>query len=85
MEVVVYSLCALTSAACFALLLKEYRKNRAKLLLWTLLCFLGFFIGNVVLVLDRFFVPSISLAVYRVLPTVLGFGALIYGLTREDG
>ena len=85
MEVAVYSLCAFTSFICLGLLLREYRKNRARLLLWMLFCFFGLFLSNVVLILDRFLLPSISLALYRVLPTVLGFGALIYALTQEEG
>jgi hypothetical protein len=83
MVVVVYSLCAFTSALCLGLVLREYFRNRAKLLLWVSLCFYGLFLSNVVLILDRFVVPEISLVVYRVIPALLGFGALIYGLTRE--
>ena len=82
--VIVYSLCALTSAACFGLLLREYLRSRGRLLLWVSLCFFGLFLSNVVLILDRFVIADISLVVYRVLPTVLGFGVLLYGLMQED-
>lgn len=84
MVVVVYALCAITSAACFGFLWREYRRRRGRLLMWVSCCFGGLFLSNVVLILDRFFVAEMSLAVYRVIPTVLGFGALIYGLIREE-
>ena len=38
----VYLLCALTSALCAALLLREYRRSRARLLLWSSISFFGF-------------------------------------------
>jgi len=85
LAVVIYSLCAVTSAICFGLLLREYVRKRSGLLLWISFCFFGLFLSNIVLILDRFFVPGISLAILRVVPTVFGLGSLIYGLTREEG
>jgi hypothetical protein len=82
--VVIYSLCAVMSAICFALLLREYIRKRSALLLWISFCFFGLFLSNAVLILDRFFVTGISLAILRVVPTVFGLGSLIYGLTRQE-
>ena len=41
MATVVYLLCALTSLGCALLLLAAYRRERARLLLWSCVCFGG--------------------------------------------
>jgi hypothetical protein len=52
MEGIVYVLCALTSLACAVLVLRSYFRSRARLLLWTGLCFAGLCLNNVLLVVD---------------------------------
>ena len=49
---IVCVLCALTSLACAVLLLRGYFRTRARLLLWTGLCFAGLFINNMLLIVD---------------------------------
>lgn len=78
----VYALCALTSLACAVLLLRGYRRSRARLLWWSGLCFVGLFINNAVLVVDARIV--VDLSVVRSLPAVLGVMALLYGLVWES-
>jgi hypothetical protein len=78
----VYLLCALTSLACAILLLRGYRRSRARLLLWSGVCFLGLFINNALLVVDARIVFDLS--VVRSLPAVLGVVALLYGLVWES-
>ena len=80
---IVYVLCALTSLACAVLLLRGYRRSRVRLLLWSGLCFLGFFLNNVLLFVDLRVVPQVDLAVIRLLPAVIGIGMLLYGLIWE--
>lgn len=76
----VYSLCALTSILCTALLYMSYRRNRTRLLLWTGICFLGLAVNNILLVFDLVLTaPSTDLSILRTLPAVLGFGALVWG------
>lgn len=78
----VYALCAVTSLACAALLLRGYVRSRARLLLWSGLCFVGLFINNAMLVVDAQIIFDLS--VIRSLPAVLGVMALIYGLVWES-
>lgn len=79
----VYALCALTSGSCFFVLAREYMRGRNRVLLWTGLCFFGLFLSNLVLIVDKLVAPDINLAIFRVIPTVIGFGVLIYGLLWE--
>jgi hypothetical protein len=78
----VYALCALTSLACAVLLLRGYRRSRARLLLWSGLCFVGLFINNALLVVDARIVFDLS--VVRTLPAMLGVMLLLYGLVWES-
>lgn len=80
LAIAVYTLCLLTSASCMAVLAREYKKNRVRLLLWMSLCFLGLALSNFVLILDKFVIQDISLATFRVIPAAAGFGVLIFGL-----
>lgn len=75
---VVYVLCALTSAAVAFLLLRGWKRSGAPLLLWSGLCFVGFFLNNLLLVVDQRWYQDLS--VWRSLPTLLGVSLLIYGL-----
>jgi hypothetical protein len=76
----VYALCALTSILCALLLARGYRATRARLLLWSSLCFTGLALNNVLLFIDMRVVPSIDLSAWRSLPALAGLIILIYGL-----
>jgi hypothetical protein len=76
---IVFVLCALTSLACAVLLLRGYFRTRARLLLWTGLCFAGLCINNVLLIVDSR-TPNVDLSVWRSLPAVAGLALLVYGL-----
>jgi hypothetical protein len=81
---VVYVLCAATSALCAALLLRGYRQTRARLLFWSAVCFLGLALNNILLIVDLRLAQSIDLSALRILPAVIGAGALVYGLVWES-
>jgi hypothetical protein len=83
MATLVYALCALTSLLCTVLLVRGYRRSRARLLLWTAVCFAGLALNNVLLFVDLQVVPSVDLSVWRSLPALVGLLALIYGLVWE--
>jgi hypothetical protein len=85
MATLIYALCALTSIAAAALLLRGYRATGARLLLWAGLCFVGLSINNVLLFVDLGLAPEIDLSVWRSMPTVIGLGLLTYGLVWEVG
>jgi hypothetical protein len=83
MALVVYVLCAVTSLACAILLLRGYRRTSVRLLLWSGLCFIGFFLNNALLVVDVRVVPSQDLSLVRSLPLLIGVAVLLYGLIWE--
>ncbi len=83
MATLVYALCALTSLACAVLLLRGYLSSRARLLLWSGLCFVGLAANNIILLVDKRVVPSIDLSLWRSLPAVAGVAILLYGLVWE--
>lgn len=86
MAAAVYVLCALTSLACAVLLLRAYQARGVRLLLWSGLAFVGFTLGNVMLVVDRVVVgPEVDLAIWRSLPVLAGLGVLIYGMVWDAG
>lgn len=52
MATAVYTLCAVLSLACAALLLRAWSTSRSRLLLWSGLCFAWLAISNVLLFVD---------------------------------
>jgi hypothetical protein len=83
MATLVYALCALTSLACAVLLLRGYASSRARLLLWSGLCFAGLAANNVLLLIDKRVVPTVDLSLWRSLPALAGVALLLYGLVWE--
>jgi hypothetical protein len=80
----IYFLCALTALACFALLWRAWRANKARLLLWSALCFAGLTASNVLLVVDKLVLPEVDLAPMRLTVTLGALLLLISGLTGDD-
>jgi len=48
----VYTLCAFLSLACAALLLRAWKANRTRLLLWSAICFAWLALSNLLLFVD---------------------------------
>jgi hypothetical protein len=84
MSEAVYALCFLTSAAVAILLLRGYRRSRARLLLWCSLGFLGLCLNNLMLVLDFVIFPHADLSVYRTSAGLLGLSLLVFGLIWDS-
>jgi hypothetical protein len=83
-QALVYLLCMLTSAACLALLVRGYRRTRAKLLLWCSLCFVGLTLNNLFVVLDEVVIgPEIDLRPIRLAFQLAALAVLIYGFVWE--
>lgn len=80
MEGVVYLLCSATALACALLLLRGFRRTRARLLLWCALCFLALAAENAVLFADRVVVPEVDLLLVRRSLALAGVSALVFGL-----
>ena len=76
----VYVLGTLVSMACALLLVRGYANSRSRLLLWSGLCFLGLAANNVLILIDLYGVPSISLALARSGTALASFLLLLLGL-----
>lgn len=71
----VYFLCALASLFCAVLLVRGYRRQPTRLIMWSSLCFTGLAINNGLLVVDLVLVPyAIDLSLVRALVSV---GAIV--------
>jgi hypothetical protein len=85
MAAVVYFLCALTSLTCFVLLFRAWRVSRVRLLFWSALCFAGVTLNNMLLVIDRVFLPpSIDLSMWRLALALVAILLLVFGLVWEE-
>jgi len=80
---IVYLLCTATSTACAVLLLRGYRRSGARLLLWSAVCFAGLALNNVLLIIDLRVAPWADLSSWRLVPAILGAGALLHSLIWE--
>ena len=80
----VFLLCALTAFACTWMLLRAWLRSRARLLLWSALCFAGLTANNVLLVLDRLVFTSIDLSTWRLVIALMAVLLLVTGLVLED-
>lgn len=83
MEKIIYSLCALTAAACAALLLRSYLRTRFRLLLWSGLCFAGLTLNNVLLVADRLVFTAVDLSTWRLATGLAAIVLLLWGLIMD--
>lgn len=84
MSSAVYGLCAITSLICAALLGRGYVRSKARLLLWSTLCFVMLTVNNVLLVIDRVvLVEEIDLYRLRLLTALVALALLVYGLVWD--
>ena len=83
MATFVYVLCAVTSLLCTWMLASAYRRSKHRFLLWSAACFGGFFLNNVLLIIDLRLIPETDLSIIRSLPVLAGLVLLIYGLIWE--
>jgi hypothetical protein len=80
---IVYVLCSATSTLCAILLYRGYRNSGVRLLFWSALCFVGFALNNILLIIDVRFVPEVDLSTWRIVPALAGVAVLLYGLIWE--
>jgi hypothetical protein len=74
----------LTSAFCALLLLREYRRSRARLLLWSSLSFVGWAINNAMLFMDLvLFGNLVDLSLARAATALVAVSLLLYGLVWD--
>ena len=80
MSEIVYLLCGLTSLLCAVLSLRGYAQSRARLLLWSGLCFVGLTLNNVLLFVDKILVPDVDLRAWRTATALIALLPLLYGM-----
>ena len=79
----IYVLCAATSVLCAVLLIRGYRRSGARLLMWSAICFIGLALNNILLLVDLRVMLAVDLSAWRLVPAVVGAGALLYALVWE--
>jgi len=85
MSAIVYTLTALTALTCAVLLLRAWTQTRAALLFWSGLCFGVLTINNILLIIDRIFLPvEVDLTTLRLGVALFSLLLLLYGLIWED-
>jgi len=82
-QVALYLLSVITCLACTVLLFREYLRSKARLLLWSTLCFVGLTGNNVLLVLDLILFPGVDLRLARLAAALGGMLFLLYGFIWE--
>jgi hypothetical protein len=76
---IVYLLCFATSAACAWLLLAGWRRSKARLLLWSGLCFFFLAANNLLVVLDLLVLPNIDMRLERLVLALAAAAILLFG------
>jgi len=82
--VIVYLSCALAALGCAALLLRGYARTKARLLLWSGICFTLLTLNNVLVMIDGFVLPQVDLSVVRNLTALAGIACMLWGLIWES-
>ena len=73
----------MTSAACAALLIRGYLASRARLLLWSAICFVLLTLNNVLLFVDLGIIEDVDLSAWRAATNLAGLIALLFGLVYD--
>lgn len=85
MVVIVYALGVLVSGLCSLLLLRAFVRTRARLLLWSGLCFGGLMLSNALLFLDLVILgDNVTLYPWRLGTAAASMLLLVYGLIMES-
>lgn len=82
----VYLLCLITSSACALLLVRNYRRTGARLLLWSALCFGLLALNNLVVIVDLLLLPGRDFRLARLLLSLGAVAVLLFGFIwdREE-
>ena len=80
---IVYGLCLLTSILCAVLLVRSWKATRARLLLFSAICFALLAVNNVFVVADMVVWVDIDLTLARQFSMLGAIGVLLYGFIWE--
>lgn len=79
----VYLLCFATSSACAWLLARSYRRTRARLLLWSALCFVLLAANNLLVVVDLLLIAEMDFRLPRALLALAAVAVLLFGFVWD--
>lgn len=79
----VYTLCFVASSACALMLGRSYARTRARLLMWSSLCFVFLAANNLLLFIDLAVVPQLDLRIARLLLALAAVGVLLFGFVWD--
>lgn len=79
----VYILCFLTSLACGLLLLRNFQRTSARLLMWSALCFLLLAANNLVVIIDLIVLPGVDLRLLRIGFSLTAVSVLLFGFVWD--
>ena len=80
----IFALCAVTSLGCAGLLLRSYLKTRARLLLWSSICFIGLAINNLFVCVDFIILPNVDLSAVRAGVALISIVSINFGLIWDS-
>ena len=80
---IVYGLCLMTSTVCAVLLARSWRATRARLLLFSALCFALLAVNNLFVVADMVIWDNIDFTLARQFSALGAIGVLLYGFIWE--
>jgi hypothetical protein len=83
LQAAIYILCFLTSLSCAWLLVRSYGRSRARLLLWSGLCFSLLAVNNLLVVVDLLVLPSVDLVPFRHIASLAAVSTLLFGFIWE--
>ena len=79
----IYLACGITSLVVAAMLLRQYLRVRSRLLLWSVICFVGLAVNNVLVYVDLVMYTGVDLSLYRTVAGTLAMVIMVYGLVWE--
>ena len=79
-----YVLNLVVCLVCAVLLMRSWRRTRARLLMWSFACFAALSVNNALILVDVLVVPDIDLSVVRAASALAGFSTLLFGLIWES-
>jgi hypothetical protein len=79
----IYLLGAATSLLVALMLLRQYLRSRTRLLLWSLICFAGLAVNNVLVYVDLVLYTGVDLSVHRSVAGAAAMAVMLYGLVWE--
>jgi hypothetical protein len=73
----------LTSALCAILLLRAYRREPTRLLLWSSFSFVGWAVANALVFADLVVLPTTDLSLARTWTSIVAVALLLWGLVWD--